>query len=280
MARGPVQATVYDQSGSKQLDVGTLLPINNQAATTTGTVQLKAILPNEHRPLWPGTFVNVDLADLSRSQCTDDPHKFSATERQRAIRVCCRRRQTGVGPAGRGCAAAARGCAHLEGARGRRDRRRSGPIPADAGDARRSDGAMPRRRTPRPPVPGCCREPLQRFHNQADRNHAPDGRGRGAGDRQLSPASRRCVAEHRHADEIQVTAQMPGADPQTMASSVTTQLERQFGEIPGLSQMTSSSGTGFVEITLQFDRSRTIIRPPKTSRRRSSSRRPNCRFRS
>ena len=33
---------------------------------------------------------------------------------------------------------------------------------------------------------------------------------------------------------IQVTAQMPGADPQTMASSVTTQLERQFGQIPGL----------------------------------------------
>ena len=57
---------------------------------------------------------------------------------------------------------------------------------------------------------------------------------------------------------IQVTAQMPGADPQTMASSVTTQLERQFGEIPGLSQMTSSSGTGFIEITLQFDRSRTV----------------------
>jgi hydrophobe/amphiphile efflux-1 (HAE1) family protein len=57
---------------------------------------------------------------------------------------------------------------------------------------------------------------------------------------------------------IQVTAQMPGADPQTMAASVTTQLERQFGEIPGLSQMTSSSGTGFAEITLQFDRSRTV----------------------
>ena len=57
---------------------------------------------------------------------------------------------------------------------------------------------------------------------------------------------------------IQVTAQMPGADPQTMASSVTTQLERQFGEIPGLSQMTSSSGTGYTSITLQFDRSRTV----------------------
>ena len=61
MARGPVKATVYDQSDTKELDVGTLLAINNQATTTSGTVQLKAIFPNEHRQLWPGTFVNVDL---------------------------------------------------------------------------------------------------------------------------------------------------------------------------------------------------------------------------
>ena len=61
MARGTVQATVYDQSGTKELDVGTLLALNNQAASTSGTVQLKAIFPNEHRQLWPGTFVNVDL---------------------------------------------------------------------------------------------------------------------------------------------------------------------------------------------------------------------------
>src|SRR5271167_3230726 len=61
MARGPVQAKVYDQSGSKQLDAGTLLAINNQAAPTSGTVQLKAIFPNQQRQLWPGTFVNVDV---------------------------------------------------------------------------------------------------------------------------------------------------------------------------------------------------------------------------
>jgi multidrug efflux system membrane fusion protein len=61
MARGKVQATVYDQSGAKQLDVGTLLSINNQAASTSGTIELKAIFPNEHLQLWPGTFVNVDL---------------------------------------------------------------------------------------------------------------------------------------------------------------------------------------------------------------------------
>jgi len=57
---------------------------------------------------------------------------------------------------------------------------------------------------------------------------------------------------------IQVTAQLPGADPNTVAASVATQLERQFGQIPGLNQMTSSSGTGFTEVTLQFDRSRTV----------------------
>src|SRR5712672_943630 len=57
---------------------------------------------------------------------------------------------------------------------------------------------------------------------------------------------------------LQVTAQLPGADPQTMASSVATPLELQFGEIPGLIQMTSASALGYVQITLQFDLSRQI----------------------
>src|ERR1700736_1031180 len=51
---------------------------------------------------------------------------------------------------------------------------------------------------------------------------------------------------------------LPGADAQTVASTVTTPLERQFGQIPGLTQMTSSSGTEYAEITLRFDRSRTV----------------------
>jgi HAE1 family hydrophobic/amphiphilic exporter-1 len=57
---------------------------------------------------------------------------------------------------------------------------------------------------------------------------------------------------------IQVTAQLPGADAQTVAGTVTTPLERQFGEIPGLTQMTSSSATEYAQITLQFSRSRTV----------------------
>jgi HAE1 family hydrophobic/amphiphilic exporter-1 len=57
---------------------------------------------------------------------------------------------------------------------------------------------------------------------------------------------------------LQVTAQLPGADPQTMASSVATPLELQFGQIPGLVQMTSASALGFTQITLQFDLGRAI----------------------
>jgi multidrug efflux pump len=51
---------------------------------------------------------------------------------------------------------------------------------------------------------------------------------------------------------IQVTAQFPGASPDVMASSVTTPLERQFGQISGLSQMTSVSSFANTAITLQF----------------------------
>src|SRR6266404_4007576 len=57
---------------------------------------------------------------------------------------------------------------------------------------------------------------------------------------------------------IQVIAQYPGASPDVMASSVTTPLERQFGQISGLSQMTSESSFGTTTIILQFTLTRDI----------------------
>jgi HAE1 family hydrophobic/amphiphilic exporter-1 len=57
---------------------------------------------------------------------------------------------------------------------------------------------------------------------------------------------------------LTVTAQLPGADPQTTASTVASPLELQFGEIPGLTQMTSASALGYTQITLQFELSRQI----------------------
>jgi multidrug efflux pump len=57
---------------------------------------------------------------------------------------------------------------------------------------------------------------------------------------------------------IQVSASLPGASPETMASAVATPLERQFGRIAGINQMTSVSQLGATGIVLQFDLTRNI----------------------
>ena len=57
---------------------------------------------------------------------------------------------------------------------------------------------------------------------------------------------------------IQVSARLPGASPETMASSVATPLERQFGRIAGVTEMTSSSSLGSTSVVLQFDLNRNI----------------------
>src|SRR5580704_13404168 len=57
---------------------------------------------------------------------------------------------------------------------------------------------------------------------------------------------------------ITVSAQLPGASPETMASSVAQPLERQIAQIPGVSQMTSTSQLGATAISVQFDLDRNI----------------------
>lgn len=68
------------------------------------------------------------------------------------------------------------------------------------------------------------------------------------------------VAELPNVDfpTISVSASLPGADPETMASTVATPLERQFSSIAGITSMSSTSNTGSTRITLQFDLSRNI----------------------
>jgi membrane fusion protein, multidrug efflux system len=61
MTKGPLQATAWSQDDKTQLDVGQLAVVNNQADPGSGTIQLKAVFPNQQRQLWPGTFVNVRL---------------------------------------------------------------------------------------------------------------------------------------------------------------------------------------------------------------------------
>ena len=61
MAKGPLQAMAWSQDDKTQLDVGQLSVVTNQADPGSGTIQLKAVFPNQQRKLWPGTFVNVRL---------------------------------------------------------------------------------------------------------------------------------------------------------------------------------------------------------------------------
>ena len=57
---------------------------------------------------------------------------------------------------------------------------------------------------------------------------------------------------------ISVSASLPGADPETMSTSVAAPLERQFGRIAGVTEMTSVSNRGSTSITLQFELNRDI----------------------
>ena len=94
--------------------------------------------------------------------------------------------------------------------------------------------------------------PVPSVHPAPHRHVAPDG---GAAARRarwlpVSSRSRRC----REVDypTIQIVTFYPGASPDVMASAVTAPLERQFGQLPGLNQMTSNSSEGASIITLQF----------------------------
>src|SRR5687768_18534930 len=57
---------------------------------------------------------------------------------------------------------------------------------------------------------------------------------------------------------LQITASLPGASPETMASSVATPLEQQFTTIAGIDSMTSSSALGVTNVTIQFTLDRDI----------------------
>jgi multidrug efflux system membrane fusion protein len=59
LTKGSVKVVALSADGKTELDTGTLAAIDNQANTTSGTIDLKAIFPNPDRKLWPGMFVNV-----------------------------------------------------------------------------------------------------------------------------------------------------------------------------------------------------------------------------
>ena len=76
---------------------------------------------------------------------------------------------------------------------------------------------------------------------------------------------------------IQVTTALAGASAENMASSVAAPLERQIGQIPGVTQMTSMSTLGATTIVVQFDLNRNIDAAASMCNRRSPPREGHCR---
>jgi multidrug efflux system membrane fusion protein len=79
LARGPVTASALSRDNQQELDTGTVALIDNQIDQTTGTLRVKATLPNKERHLWPGEFVNVRVLAQTRRQALTIP--ASALER-------------------------------------------------------------------------------------------------------------------------------------------------------------------------------------------------------
>src|SRR5258708_6450718 len=113
--------------------------------------------------------------------------------------------------------------------------------------ARHKRGA-PRRAAPEVPRD----ESVTAVHSAAGRHHPSDGRRPPCGLGRFPAITHLGVAASRLPHD-QVQTFYPGASPEVMASSVTAPLERQFGQTPGLNQMTSTSSFGSSMITLQFN---------------------------
>jgi multidrug efflux system membrane fusion protein len=73
IASGEASVDAYDAANKRKLDHGSLMLINNQVDTSTGTVQLKASFSNEKKNLWPGSFVNVHLTIQVRHDAVTVP---------------------------------------------------------------------------------------------------------------------------------------------------------------------------------------------------------------
>jgi multidrug efflux system membrane fusion protein len=73
LARGPVTAAALSRDGKEELDQGSVALIDNQIDQATGTIRVKATLPNRERRLWPGEFVNVRVLAETRRQVLTIP---------------------------------------------------------------------------------------------------------------------------------------------------------------------------------------------------------------
>ena len=259
LANGALKVEAYSQDNTIKLDEGSLDFIDNEIVQTTGSVRLRANFPNKEHRLWPGQLVNAWLLlDTRPSGLTVSAPAVQQGAQGAYVYVINADSTVAVRPVK---------VAQVSGGQALID------FGLSAGEQVVVDGQYKLQPGMRVSHPAW----------QGGRRGGSAGRPADANSMNISaPFIVRPIATallmvglllgglaaypllpiaalpNVSYPTLQITAQLPGADPQTMASSVTTPLETQFGQIPGLTQMTSASSLGYTQITLQFDLSRGI----------------------
>ena len=251
LKRGPVAVTAFDQDNRKQLATGQLLLIDNVIDQTTASIRLKAMFPNDDEVLWPGEFVNARLLLETRNDVLTIP----PTAVQRGPNgvftwLVTERGTVQMRPLKLGPTSGNDVIVEIW-PRDRRPRRHRGAIQAAAEHSRRrydaaaGAGAERDMNISEPfihrPVATTLLMAALAFVGIVAYPFLP-------------------VAPLPQVDfpTIQVSVGLSGASAETMASSVAAPLERQFGQIAGVTQMTSTSVLGATTIVIQFDLNRNI----------------------
>ncbi len=268
----------YDRDGDKLLGRGKLTLIDNQVNVTTATVRLKGTVPNPDKALWPNEFVRARLVLAVRSQVLAIPAPAvqrgpqgtfvyivmpDQTAALRTVQVDTVQEQWAIIKGGiqAGDKVVIEGQNQLR--LGREGGASARPPPAT------QTKALPALRIP-------CLIPTNLAHTKKESTAEPRREHfrtvRAASSSDDATGSWHLDRRHRRVPlslpvsalpqvdypTIVVSTSMPGASGQTMSATVTTPLERQFGQMPSLSLMTSVSSFGSSQITLQFTLDRDI----------------------
>ena len=249
LARGPLEVTVKNAEGER-LAAGKLTVSDNQVDVATGTIRLKAEFANQDNTLWPGLAVTTELTLGVDRDVLIVPEDAIQHGQNGLFVYVDRRTEPRRRPAGEGRPSERDDGRDLGGPQRGRAGGDHGPVAVAARRAGRN------RRGPR--------ELGAMFGGiSAPFIHRPVATtllmvaillvG-------LVAYPNLPVAPLPQVDfpTISVSASLPGASPETMATSVAQPLERQIAQIPGVSQMTSTSALGVTAVTVQFDLNRNI----------------------
>ena len=256
MAKGEVTVIAMDQDNVHELGKGKLLLIDNQIDQTTSTIRLKASFPNEDERLWPGEFIRARVLVETLKDAVTIPQAAVQRNAQGLLAWVidpdntAENRPIEGGPTVDGMTVVKSGL-------------KAGERVVVSGQYRLKPGVKVSAAAPKAP------QQAQAAGEGGAMNISAPFINRPVATTLLMMAVAFAgltafpllpVAPLPKVDfpTISVSASLPGASPETMASAVAQPLERQFSQIAGVTQMTSTSTLGATSISLQFELNRNI----------------------